>query len=250
MKRFTRFFMAVLLFLAVNNFAQQEEFERTSMVDVPLSALGGFGNFVAGVDFDEDGLVEIYAVNNNLIDRDPELIPRIYKFEFNGTTWDSVWSATLEVPLQNTWPALAAADLDQDGKMEIVWGPVNYLDDATNPNPPRVVVFESAGDGSDQMGFDIFGASVPNTTFTITEENGLEIRPIRFYVEDVDNDGTDEVIFADRRAGTGNFHYGVLSVDNVPDDADGSETWTIEASGDTRSGSRRNSQQMGSRCFR
>ena len=233
MKRFTGFFTAVLLFLAVNNFAQQEEFERTSMVDVPLSALGGFGNFVAGVDFDDDGKTEIYAVNNNLIDRDPELIPQIYKFEFNGETWDSVWGATLEVPLQNTWPALEKADLDNDGKMEIVWGPVNYLNADDNPNPPRVVVFEEAGDGSDQMGHEIFGASVPNSTFQITDQDMLELRPIRFYIEDVDGDGTQEVIFADRRASSGNFHYGVLSVDNIPDDADGTEMWTIEASGDT-----------------
>lgn len=233
MKKLFYFFTAALLLISTSLLAQQEEFERTSMVDVPLSALGGFGNFVAGVDFDEDGKVEIYAINNNLIDRPEEVIPRIYKFEFNGETWDSVWGATLEVPLQNTWPALAPADLDKDGKMEIVWGPVNFLDTDDNPNPPRIVVFEEVGDGSDEMGFNVFGASIPNSTFTITEEAMLEIRPIRFYVEDVDNDGTDEVIFADRRASNGNFHYGVLSVDNIPDDADGSETWTVEASGDT-----------------
>ncbi|MGE5858994.1 MAG: T9SS type A sorting domain-containing protein, partial [Ignavibacteria bacterium] len=50
---------------------------------------------------------------------------------------------------------------------------------------------------------------------------------------DIDSDGTDEIIFADQAAGSsgGGYHFGVLSVDNIPDNGDGSETWTFEANG-------------------
>jgi hypothetical protein len=30
-----------------------------------------------------------------------------------------------EIPLQNTWPAIAYGDVDKDGKMEIWWAPIN-----------------------------------------------------------------------------------------------------------------------------
>ena len=57
------------------------------------------------------------------------------------------------------------------------------------------------------------------------------LRPVKFVVADVDNDGTDELIFADRASNVSNFHFGVLSVDEIPDNGGGLETWTLEFSG-------------------
>ncbi len=230
MKKLLTAFFSLSLIIGLN---AQDVFQRTSTIHTLQYEPGGgaFGNFVAGVDFDQDGKPEIYACNTNIIDRDGELIPKIYKFEWNENTatWDSVWGAVLDVPLQNTWPALTWGDLDKDGKPEIIWGPANNLDATLNPNPPRVVVYEVVGDGSDNLGVDDgFGSFTPNSTFTIADKDMQDVRPIKFVVSDIDNDGTDELIFADRVA---LYHYGVLSVDNIPDDGDGSETWTIEASG-------------------
>ncbi|MEJ2616137.1 MAG: VCBS repeat-containing protein, partial [Ignavibacteriaceae bacterium] len=208
----------------------QDIFERSSTIHTLKyeTGGGGFGNFVAGVDFDGDGLPEIYACNTNMIDRDGELIPRIYKFEWNESTssWDSVWSATAPLDKQNTWPALAWGDLDKDGRPEIYWAPVNF---SPYPDVARILVYESVGDGSDNMGVDDgFGGFLPNASTDIVAGDGINLRPIKFIVDDIDSDGTDELLFCERGD---TLQYGVLSVDDIPDLGDGSETWTLEASG-------------------
>ncbi len=208
--------------------------QRTALVRDPSQLEQGFGNIIAGVDFDGDGLPEIYACNTNFIDGPYELIPRLYKFEWNPTLarWDSVWGYVSDIPQQNTWPALAWGDLDKDGKAEIYWGPINNLDATLNPNPPRVIVFEYPGDGSNNMGVsDGFGGFLPNAKTTIVNDNMFELRPIRFIIADIDGDNNDELIFADRRASGGNYHIGVLSVNTIPDDGNGLEVWTTKFSG-------------------
>ena len=236
MRKFVTLFFFFSAFAVLN---AQDIFERSSTIhtlDYERGG-GGFGNIIAGVDFDGDGLPEIYACNTNIIDREGELIPRLYKFEWNESTatWDSVWEATPPSPLaQNTWPALTWGDLDKDGKPEIIWGPANNFTDDPNPNPDRIIVYEAIGDGSDNLGVDDgFGGWLPNSTFTITDQDNFELRPIRFIVADIDSDNTDELIFCDRYAssGDGYYHFGVLSVDDIPDLGGGTETWTVEAKG-------------------
>jgi hypothetical protein len=225
MKLFT---YIVVFFAFVTVISAQTLLTRTAEIKEPSGLERGFGNIIAGVDFDGDGLPEIYACNSNFVDGAYELIPRLYKFEWNPTTssWDSVWCAELPDQLQNTWPALAWGDLDKDGKPEIYWAPVNY---SPYPDVPRILVYEYPGDGSDNMGVsDGFGGWSPNATTDIEAGDGLNIRPIRFIIADPDNDGTDELIFADR---AGSWSVGVLSVDDIPDNGGGLETWTTEFSG-------------------
>lgn len=221
----TLFLLTLLLSVSL---VAQDSFVRSGVIPVPAIENGGFGNIVSGLDLDGDGKMEIYAVNDNWSDSGNELIPRIYKYENNGGTWDSVWSATLAIPLQNTWPALTSADLDGDGKGEILWGPVNNTSDA-NLNPARIVVFETVGDGTDIMGVDDgAGGFKPNASWSIISEEKANLRPFRWLVKDIDEDGTDEIIFADRVT---NFYIGVISVDNIPDNGDASETWALEFKG-------------------
>lgn len=232
MKRLFTLLPFISIILISQTFAQL--MNRTALVRDPSQLERGFGGIVAGVDFDGDGLPEIYACNTNMIDEPYELVPRLYKFEWNPvtSTWDSVWGVTSDVPLQNTWPALTWGDLDNDGKAEIYWGPVNNLDASINPNPARVIVYEYPGDGSDNMGVDDgFGGFLPNAKTTIVTDPMFNLRPVRFVIADIDNDGTDELIFADRASSSSNYHVGVLSVDNIPDDGSGTETWTTEFSG-------------------
>ena len=227
MNRKVNIILLFALAFSMQIFAQQI-FERS--FEIPTASYGefGFGNIISGVDFDGDGLPEIYACNTNMIDRPNELIPRLYKFELNPTTlsYDSVWCGVMADLKQNTWPALAWGDLDKDGRPEIYWSPVNF---GPYPEVPRVIVFEYPGDGSDNMGVDDgFGGFLPNASTPIQSGDGINLRPIKFVIADPDNDGTDELIFCDRAE---YWYYGVLSVDDVPDNGGGLETWTVEASG-------------------
>ncbi|MCF7923291.1 MAG: FG-GAP-like repeat-containing protein [Candidatus Marinimicrobia bacterium] len=192
---------------------------------------GGIGNFIAGVDLDGDGLREIYMVNDNWNDTPGEVIPNIYKYEQAADgTWSMVWHATPPATLiekQNTWPALAITDLDNDGKMELTWGIVNNF--VTIQNPARIVVYEHAG--GDNFGVANGEDWDPNSSWTITDDDATNIRPIEFEVLDFDGDGVDEILFADRTGNNSGLYYGICSVDDIPDTGDGSETWTLESSG-------------------
>ncbi|NQV50313.1 MAG: T9SS type A sorting domain-containing protein [Candidatus Marinimicrobia bacterium] len=231
MKKVTRILLFGLFLIAQ---VQADLFPRIDFVEIDDSQVtnnGGIGNFIAGVDVDEDGLIEIYMVNDNWNDGPGELVPRIYKYEkaTNGD-WDMVWSAippaTL-VDMQNTWPTLVLADLDADGKQELVWGIVNNT--GTFSNPPRIVVYEHAG--GDNFGVENAGAYDPNSTWSIASADGENIRPIDMEVLDFDGDGVDEIIFADRAGNNSGYYFGICSVDDIPDNGDGSETWTLESEG-------------------
>ena len=227
------FYIFVISLLSIQISAQT--LTRTAEIKDPSGLELAFGNIIAGVDFDQDGLPEIYAVNANIIDRDYELIARIYKFEWNPVTatWDSVWGATADIPQQNTYPALTWGDIDKDGKPEIYWGPSNFIDAGINPNPYRVFVYEYPGDGSDNMGvYDGFGGYLPNAKTQIITENNINYAPIKFVIADVDNDGQEELIFSNQAAGSNNLHIGILSVDDIPDNGGGLETWTLEYTGE------------------
>jgi len=224
--------LGLFVFLTANLFAQ-DVFTRMAEIPMPEADLnnGGCGNMVSGVDLDGDGALEIYLVNDNWNDGPSELIPRIYKLEKSGGDWQMVWHAVPDIPFQNTWPPLAVADLDKDGKQELIWGVINFTG-TTNPNPPRVLVYECKGDGSDVLGVDDgSGGYKPNASWTIAPDNDVNLRPTRWIIADPDNDGTNEIIFSDRTGTTGGYFFGVMSVSDIPDNGDGSETWTLETSG-------------------
>ena len=105
MNRLSYFVLFFVLLLAVQ-LSAQEVFTRTSTIHTPTyePGGGGFGGFVVGEDLDEDGIPDLYACNANYIDREGEIVPKIWKFEWNEVTaaWDSVWGATIPNQGQNT----------------------------------------------------------------------------------------------------------------------------------------------------
>ncbi|MBK7106326.1 MAG: VCBS repeat-containing protein [Ignavibacteriae bacterium] len=209
-------------------FAQTDLFKRSALIPNDTLDVGGWGEAIVGVDFDGDGLKEIYGVSNDWSDLAGfDWIPRIYKYENSGSGWEVVWSTRLPLEGQNTWPPLAAGDWDKDGKMEIIWGPVNNFGGGDSIYT-RVIVFETAGDGSDVMGVDNGdGTFKANASWTIIDTPNYNLRPFKWHLTDVDSDGTEEIVFGAR---AGAERFGVISVDNIPDDADGSENWTLEVS--------------------
>jgi hypothetical protein len=57
------------------------------------------------------------------------------------------------------------------------------------------------------------------------------MRPMDMKIGDFDMDGILEIALADRKGNDSGFYFAIISVDNIPDTGDGSETWTIETSG-------------------
>jgi len=230
MKQFSLFFLVSLISVfLVAGLSAQDRFDRVATIPADTNDIGGFGHLVAGVDLDGDELLEIYAVNTDWYDiQEKDLVPRIYKYEQDADgMWHTVWSTRLPLNFQNTWAALAVGDLDGDGKGEVIWGPVNNFGSGLQPNPERIVVFETPGDGSDVMGVSNGdGTYRPNAQWTITETASQNIRPFRWLINDIDGDEVEEIV-AGCRAGNG---IQVYSVDDVPDAADSTETWSLEFS--------------------
>ena len=85
--------LLLFLFITASNSLAQDSFQRSQEIPFPESELndGGTGAIVSGVDLDGDGKTEIYLVNSNWNDAPGEKIPRIYKLEWAGTGWDTVW---------------------------------------------------------------------------------------------------------------------------------------------------------------
>ena len=229
-----------LIVLMTVSLSAADRFDRAAKIEADTTGVGGFvggfGMVISGVDIDGDGLLEIYAPNNDWHDVvGKDLVPKIIKYEQDGAGgWNEVWSTPLpNLDRQNTWPALAIADLDNDGKQEIVWGPVNNTNVFVQ-NPARLVVYETPGGGEDWMGFpEIDGSFRPNSSWTIrpAASNQEELRPVKWLIHDIDNDGTDEVVTALRADGVNGHGMEIYSVDDIPDAADSTETWTIEFSG-------------------
>lgn len=222
MKKLITFILLLFLYTTI---ISQDSFTRVDSILVPEIENCGFGEIVAGVDFDGDNMTEIYVVNNMNDLGGNELIPRIYKYEFNGISWELVWDEySRDIVQQNSWAPITYGDWDKDSKNEIIWAPANNFTTG-NENPPRILVWESNGD--DKLGKANFGFETPNAQWTITDQDNFEVRPFKFILNDIDDDGNEELIFCDRRS---NYRFGVVSISDVPDNGNGTETWTLEAS--------------------
>jgi hypothetical protein len=232
----TSIFTSLILLLLMSTFVIAQDFERGTPIPVPEPELntGGIGNYLLNVDFDGDGAMDLFIVNHDWTGDATEWTPRIYKYELTGdNTWELVWQASLDyIYRQNSWPGLTSGDLDGDGLKEIIWAPTEYVDAVQAPNPDRLIVFEQKADAGDTLGvFDGEDNFMPNSAWTISSEDNDAVRPRRMFVQDMDGDDTLEVIFSDRRATTGGWYFGICSVDDIPDNGDGSETWKVEARG-------------------
>jgi len=216
--------------LKITNYTElNNRFARSSVIAGPD---GGFGGVVTGMDYDADGLMDLYAVNDDWSDLGGgELIPKIYKYELVAGAWVLRWSTQIPgMDFQNSWPVLAAGDMDKDGKGEIIWCPVNnFGPNSENPDPDRIVVYETPGDGSDVMGIDKNdGTFAPNAGWNMDVTPSTSMRPFRGLLADVDNDGNQEFVFAERH----NYYvWGVVGVSTIPDNGDGSEVWSFKAKG-------------------
>jgi len=227
--RNTIFLLTLLLSVSL---LAQDSFVRSALINPPSTYPSGFGATVSGVDLDGDGKLEIYSVDGMTDFLTGDEIPQIIKYERNGTSWDSVWSASLPNERQNSWAALTVGDLDGDGKKELIWGFTNNF--GVNTTPPRIVVFEA--NGNDVLGISNgAGNYLPNAKWDLNLPASYNARPLKWVAYDINGDGKQEIIFADRQTpgATAGLMMGVISVTNIPDAGDGSETWSLEMTKNT-----------------
>ena len=218
--------LMVMLLFSTSLFAQ-DQFVRGAVIDAPDTYASGFGATVSGVDLDGDGKVEIYSVAGMSDFLTGDEIPQIIKYELNGTSWDSVWAASFPNENQNTWAALTVGDLDGDGKQEVIFGFTNNF--GVNTTPPRIVVFEANGD--DILGIDDGAGNFdPNAQWDFDLAESTNVRPLKWFAYDIDGDGSQEVIFADRRT---TLSMGVIRVDDIPDAGGSTESWSLEMTNET-----------------
>lgn len=172
----------------------------------------------AGFDTDKDGKGEFIC---GYTDYDSNYV---MLYEANGdNNYQLVWHWKIPIAI-NSFTAITIGDLDGNGKDEIIVG-LPAVTDAERPNPDRLYVFEWNGTvGENAYGnFDGTGYQ-PHSSFNCELPNLTDFRPYSMQVEDIDNDGTNELVMGVRQGGRGRE----IMVLSVTGEFTGFGTWVIE----------------------
>ena len=192
-------------------------------------------------DVDGDGIKEIIISTYDTTDGNSYGAGLIYILNIDGTDLDGWPLRMVGAPIPAT---VSIGDINNDDSLELVVGSWNklYVYDSQGNNVPGFpknygtsqtsTLFDLDKDGtleiiypSDDKNLYIFkydGTLLTGWPQSLTELPGSPA------VADIDNDGDLELIFADR---SDNYRFGVVSVSTIPDNGNGSEQWTLEASG-------------------
>lgn len=195
-------FLTIFILLITGSlFAQNVWNEVWNLQQVPFQPINSgseFAKVIAGFDTDGDGWGEFITGTS---DMDSNFV---YMYEATGdNTYELVWSYKFPVA-GNSWFAAAVGDVDNNGKVDIVLGWPSIVS-AELPNPPRVFTFEWNG----VQGENKYGKEQADGTFQPTSETHFDVpdntdwRPYSMSVEDVDKDGTNELIVGVRAGGRG-----------------------------------------------
>ncbi len=176
----------------------------------------------AGFDTDEDGWGEFIC---GYSDTDSN---HVLMYEATAdNTYELVWYWNYPTAA-NTFPGIAVGDVDNNGKVDLVFGIPTQVSTET-PNPPRVYVFE----WNSVQGENKYGRDQGDGTFKPTNETHFDIpdntdwRPYSLTVEDVDKDGVNELVAGVRSGGRGQE---VLIASVAGGDLSGFGYWVTEFS--------------------
>lgn len=150
---------------------------------------------VGGLDLNQNGKNEFLYITDNTFTGGRQTSAMgysLYLYEYDATSakYSLIWKYTINETVGGSFPVFSIADLNGNGKKEIVL-PVQYGGDLPTPgaNPDRLQIFE-------------FGAgalpTTPTATWTFDAPAGSNTRPSAIVTGDVDGDGKEEVGIAFR----------------------------------------------------
>lgn len=160
----------------------------------------------AGFDTDQDGWGEFLCAWTDLDTN------AILMYEATGdNTYELVWSWIYPVSA-NTFAGIAVGDLNNNGFVDIVTTMPSVV--GTDPNPPRLWVFEWNGVQGENA-YGVYNSSTgsydPSNFWNLGVADSYDIRPYSLTIEDIDNDGKNELIIGARQASTGTVRQVIVA---------------------------------------
>lgn len=149
----------------------------------------------AGYDTDQDGWGEFLCAwtdkENNYI--------LMYEASADNT-YDLVWYWQYSVA-SNSFAGIEIGDFDQNGKVEIITTVPTVV---TGGSPDRIWFFEWSGNvGENLYGQGELGSIAPTRSWNFDVEDDTDFRPYGITMDDIDNDGDNELIVGVRMGGRG-----------------------------------------------
>ncbi len=172
----------------------------------------------AGFDTDQDGYGEFLCAYTDLAEN------YILMYEaVSDNNYELVWS--WKYPVQaNSFAGIAVGDADNNGTVEIITS-MPSIANSSDPNPPRLWVFEWNGVvGENKYGDYSSGECEPTNSWNFGFEDNADVRPYSLNIEDIDNDGMNELIAGMRQGDRGRE----VIVATVSGEFSGFGAWQIE----------------------
>lgn len=197
MKKVIPLFIFVLIF---NLFAQENNWEVIwKMEQLPFmdpQQPSEMAIVKAGLDTDEDGWGEFLCAWTD----SPENY--VVMYEATGDNqFELVWWFKIPIAI-NTFIGITVGDIDNSGLVELIITAPAVV--GTDPNPPRLWTFEWSGNiGENKYGKYNGDVAEPSSSWNFNVEDNTDFRPYSLQVEDIDNDGMNELIAGVRQSGRG-----------------------------------------------
>ncbi len=223
MRRFA--LLSALTFLVICMSSSQQwstVWKLTAPPYLTRQAITEMGIVKAGFDTDKDGKGEFICAWTDL-DTNAVLM---YEADGNNS-YKLVWSWVIPVQA-NSFAGIAVGDINNNGIVDIVITMPTVVD-PDNPNPLRVWAFEWCNVvGTHAYGFlnSTTGTYDPSGAWNYNVPDNYDLRPYSLTIEDIDKDGTNELITGVRQAGSGLARE--VYVSSVEGDFGGFAVWNLE----------------------
>lgn len=159
----------------------------------PPQEISEMGIVKSGFDTDQDGKGEFLCAYT---DKDSNFIMMFEAVQ--NDSFAMVWYWKYPVPA-NTFAGITVGDLDNNGTVEIITTMPSVV--GADVNPPRMWIFQWNGDvGKNKYGDYSSGKCIPTAEWNFGVPDNYDFRPYSLTVEDIDNDGANELVVGVRQS--------------------------------------------------